>query len=457
LHLFITAKLIRWVYTEKLNCKPKFIWYTRQKSNMNQKMLRNTILTLLLVIICFGSGYKAGLHGSLPILTGQAIDVTNKTAGKPINTDFSLFWNVWDRLERTYVDKKALDAKNMINGAISGMVASLADPYTVYLPPDQNKEAKDDLGGRFEGIGAQLGIKDKKIIVIAPLKGSPAEAVGLQSGDWIVKVDNKETLNWTLPEAVSKIRGTKGSKVLLTVIKKDASVSADLTVTRDEIKVASVEEEIKNVNCDGTGCRENKEVCLECKKVVYLKLSRFGDSTNTEWDSAVSKVLERLNSPDKADIKGLIFDLRNNPGGYLTGSVFIASEFLNDGTVVIQESSNGVKQTYTVNRKGKLLGIPMIVLINKGSASAAEIVAGALHDRGRAKLLGETTFGKGSIQEAQELPGGAGIHITTAKWLIPSGKWINGTGIDPDVKVALDEKLPDKDTQLEKAMELLVK
>ncbi|OGG27012.1 hypothetical protein A2960_02605 [Candidatus Gottesmanbacteria bacterium RIFCSPLOWO2_01_FULL_39_12b] len=346
----------------------------------------------------------------------------------------------------------------MVFGAISGMVASLGDPYTVFLPPDQNKEAKDDLGGKFEGIGAQLGIKDKKIVVVAPLKGTPADKAGLKPGDWIIKVDGKETFNWTLPETVSKIRGPKNSKVLLNIMHKDSSKSADLEVVRDDIKVASVDWYMNNVKCQNLNenCQIIKESCASCRKIVYLQLGKFGDQTTDEWKKAIAEIGKELQK-SPSEIKGMILDLRNNPGGYLSASVYIASEFLSDGIVVIQESVNQSQQQYKVNRKGDLLKIPLVVLINKGSASASEIVAGSLQDRGRAKLVGETSFGKGTIQEPQELPGGAGIHITTAKWLLPSGIWINGTGVIPDVKIENDEAKPEEDLQLEKGIETLLK
>ncbi len=433
---------------------------------MSLKTIRNIVLFAAFFVLTFGVGYRMGaekrLDSSFSDSRIWSSEITGKTPEKFSNTlDFSLFWDVWDRLNKSYIDKKALDPEKMFYGAISGMVASLGDPYTVFLSPDQNKEAKDDLGGKFEGIGAQLGIKDKKIVVIAPLKGTPAEKAGLQPGDWIVKVDGKETANWTLPEAVSKIRGPKGSKVVLTVIKKDASSSAEVTVTRDAIKVASVEWETLNIRCANTPeyqCKIIKETCGDCDKVVYLKLARFGDQTPDEWNKAIDQiVLQTLEGTEKYKVKGIVFDLRNNPGGYLLGSVFIASEFLKDGVIVTQENANGSKQTYTVNRKGRLTEIPLVVLINKGTASSSEIVAGALQLRRGIKTVGETSFGKGSIQEAQDLEKGAGIHITTAKWLLPNGKWINGSGIEPDVKVENDPNKPDEDLQLTRGIETLVK
>ncbi len=417
--------------------------------------LRNILLASAVLILTFGLGYRSGSMD----FANRGNNIGNEQVIGKISpkatVDFSLFWEVWNRLYQYYIDKKALDAQKMVYGAISGMVAALNDPYTVFLPPEQNKEAKDDLGGRFEGIGAQLGIKDKKIVVIAPLKGTPAEKAGLEPGDWILKVDGKETDNWTLPQAVAKIRGPKGSKVVLTIMHQSASTSSDISVIRDEIKVASVEWEVKKAKCNPEEkCREIKEECFDCEKIIYLKLSRFGDQTNDEWNRAVDEIAGVVS---KTRIKGLVFDLRNNPGGYLSGSVFIASEFLSNGPVVIQQQSNGEEQVYSVNRKGRLLSLPMIVLINKGSASASEIVSGALQEKGRAKLVGETSFGKGSIQEAQELSGGSGLHITTAKWLLPSKKWINGTGVEPNIKVENDLNKPEEDLQLEKAIELLIK
>jgi len=427
---------------------------------MKIRLVRNIVVALALVIVSFGIGYRLGLGGLNNQSFFSSVKIINQTGGKTSDVDFSRFWEVWNRLNRYYIDKKALDPQKMVFGAISGMVSAVGDPYTVFLPPDQNKEAKEDLGGKFQGIGAQLGVKDKKIVVIAPLKGAPAETAGLKPGDWIMKVDGKETMNWTLLEAVSKIRGEKGSKVMLTILHKDASSSADISVIRDEIKVPSVEWEAKKIpsSCwQGGKCEEVKEECGNCDLVFYIKLTRFGDQTSDEWTKAVTEINDKINSLSKSKVKGLVLDLRNNPGGYLMGSVFIASEFLNDGIVVSQEYASGQKQNYDVDRSGTLLTIPMVVLINKGSASASEIVAGALRDRKRAKLVGETTFGKGSIQEAQEMSDGSGIHITTAKWLTPSGKWVNSTGLEPDFSVSQDEAKPDTDFQLEKAIEVLLK
>ena len=424
------------------------------------KKLRNLLLLITVLIVTFNFGIILGKKENVfTSVKSNEIKATEKSKEKGL--DFTLFWDVWDRLFYYYLDKKALEPQKMIYGAISGMVASLGDPYTVFLTPDQNKEAKDDLGGKFEGIGAQLGVKDKKIVIVAPLKNSPAEEAGLSAGDWIVQVNGQDTLNWTLPETVSKIRGPKGSKVVLAIIRKDQEKSEEIEVRRDEIKVPSVEWELLTVNCsnktgdNGRQCAEVDKLCETCRHIYYLKLGRFGDTTNTEWEKAASEIISHISRNRAEKSMGLILDVRNNPGGYLSGSVFIASEFLKDGTVVIQENADGTKKTYSVNRKGKLTDIPMVVLINKGSASASEIVAGTLRVRKNIPLVGEETFGKGTIQEAQDLKEGAGIHITTAKWLLPDNSNLNGNGLKPTIEAINEEGNPDSDHQLFKAIDTL--
>lgn len=402
----------------------------------------STLRTIILVIafsLLFGSiGYTIGKKDTAIEWNGKnaSVSIINNMPPQDKNIDFGLFWEVWDRLETDYIDKSKLDYQKMVWGAISGMTASLEDPYTVFLPPEQNKEAKDGLNGTFEGIGAQLGSKEGKIVVVAPLKGMPAEVAGIRAGDWILKVNDEETGGWTVPQTVDKIRGPKGEKVRLTVLHEGEDKPSEIEVKRDTIQVPSVETEFRDT-------------------VAILKLYQFGDNTNTEWEKAVKTIQTECFTGTKK-CKGIVFDVRNNPGGYLQGSVFVASEFLKDGTVVVQEHASGRREVYEVNRKGSFTTIPLVVLINKGSASASEIVAGALKVRGRAKLVGEQSFGKGSVQEAQDLSGGAGLHITTAKWLLPDDSWISGTGVSPDVVVVDDPETKEVDEQLEKAIETLI-
>lgn len=402
--------------------------------------VRRVIVTLIFIVFAGGVGYFFGqrkitlqLQNNIPDL--DISRVISKNGGKSI--DLTLFWQVWDNLEAKYLKRDSIDNQKMVYGAISGMVASLGDPYTVFLPPTDNKEAKADLRGDFEGVGIQIDFnKDSRLSVVAPLSGTPAEEAGLKSGDIILKIfDEKtkketDTLGISLPEAVNLIRGPKGTKVSLT-IQRGSEKSFLVSLKRDTIVVKSVELSFKESNG---------------KKVAVIKLSRFGERTYQEWDAAVANI---------KDVDGVILDTRNNPGGFLQGSVFIGSEFLPSGTIVQQDSGGGNKELLTVNKTGKLLKEPLVILINGGSASASEIVAGALQEAKRAKIVGEKSFGKGTVQEAQDLPNGAGLHVTVARWLLPSGKSIDKEGIKPDVEIKNDEKDKLKDLQLDKAIEVL--
>lgn len=396
--------------------------------------------TILLVILMFLLGWQMGHRDVLLKWEDYrpTVSIEEKIPPKSINLNFKLFWDSWDLLSREYLDKEAIDPQKLFYGAISGMVQALGDPYTFFLTPEQQKSSKEELNGAFEGVGIQLGFnKDKRLVVIAPLSGTPAQEAGIKPQDIIVKIDERDTTGISLPEAVRLIRGPKGSNVTLTIIRGDEEAK-EYVLKRDTIIVKSVE--VKYVNTKGG------------KEIAVIKLSRFGERTKDEWNQAVSEISSK-------NPQALILDVRNNPGGFLEGAVFIASEFLSSGDVVLQENASGQRTPFKVNRAGKLTNIPMIVLINKGSASASEIVAGALRDRGRAKLLGENSFGKGTIQEAHDLEGGTGIHITVAKWLTPKGLWVNDTnGLEPDVMVEPekeDEKDDTKDIQLEKALEML--
>ncbi len=369
--------------------------------------------------------------------------------------DFTKFWTVLERIEQNYYDKTAIDSQKMLDGAISGMVDSLDDPYTVYLPPVQNSDFKEGLAGQFSGIGAELDMKDKQIIIKAPLDGSPAQKAGLKPGDSILKINDEFTNGWNLVQAVEKIRGPKGSEVALTILRKDQREPKEINITRDVITIKSVTswvkpiKEVENITLTDT-LKANQN-----DKVAYIRLSQFGDNTNKEWLDMSNQLSLQLQK-DKS-IKGIVLDLRNNPGGYLTDAVFIASEFLKTGTpIVLQDDGKGRTGKLVVERNGLMLDTPLVILINKGSASASEILAGAMRDHDRAILIGETSFGKGTIQNAEELGGGSGLHVTIAKWLTPNGTWVHKKGLEPDVKADLSTKEPERDTQLEKAIENLL-
>lgn len=395
--------------------------------------LSNFFFILALAIILFSSGYKLGQKQSLQ-------NFIQKTSNeKQSITNFDLFWDVWNQIENKYVDKNKINHQKMYYGAIKGIVSSLDDPYSFFLTPEENKQSKDDLQGKFEGIGAQLGLKDNRIIIIAPLKKSPAETAGVKAGDFIIAVDNKKTDGWTLFQAVSKIRGPKGTKVKLTLERKGKEL--EITIVRDTIIVPSVELDFE-------------------KNIAVLKLNQFGESTNEEWNKAIDQIESQWKTKK---IKGMILDLRDNPGGYLESSVYLASEFLKKGDLVVkQESTVNSSHNYFTQRDGRLQNIPLAIIINKGSASASEILAGALRDHKKATLVGEKSFGKGSVQEAIDLSSGAGLHLTVAKWILPNGDWINNKGIEPQIKV--ENKVEEGNTltkkddrQLEKAFEILLK
>jgi carboxyl-terminal processing protease len=418
--------------------------------------IRSVILILAFCILLLGIGYRLGeRRAQISITSDKRVVINQQPTSSTV--DFSLFWDVWQRLTRSYIDKSALDPQKMVWGAISGMVGALGDPYTIFLPPTDNKDFKSNLGGQFEGIGAQLGLKDGHIIIIAPLKGMPAEKAGIKAGDYILKVNDEDTTGWTVEQAVAKIRGPKGTKVALQILHEGDGKPIDISVMRDTITVSSVESWIKQPSDikEIAGVSSYKTLSAKTGKVAYILLSRFGDNTNDDWAKAVTDVSTAY-ATDKT-IKGLIFDLRSNPGGYLESAVYIGSEFIKSGTVVSQVNSDGSRQDYPVEHTGKLLTIPVVVLINKGSASAAEIVAGALRDYKRAILVGETSFGKGSVQTPEDLSDGSGLHITTGKWLLPKGDSISKKGIVPDVVVSSDDVSATADAQLAKAVELLLK
>jgi len=404
---------------------------------LNLRSARLIVIVFLLVIISGWSGFWLGTH-QFQINLGQKniVKIDRKVPADRQDVDFSLFWDVWDRLEENYLNKEDINPSQMVFGAIQGMVASLGDPYTVFLKPPENKEVKDDLNGSFEGVGIQLGYKDDQLAVIAPLKGTPADKAGVKAGDLILKIDEESAIGLFADEAVEKIRGPKGSTVRLTLLSTGEKDSHEVEIIRDTIVVPSVEVDFLSLNG---------------QTVAHLKLMKFGDRTTDEWEKAVNQILDH-----QPQVDGIVLDLRNNPGGYLTGSVFIASEFLSSGIVVQQEQGNGLKETYSVDRQGKLLKQPLVVLINEGSASASEIVAGSLRDHQRAEIVGTKSFGKGTIQEAEDLPGGAGLHITTARWLLPSGESVDETGLSSDVE-ANDDSQTKEDEQLDKAVEALLK
>ena len=381
---------------------------------------------MLLVVVSAVTAYRLGQKSVAATAAGKA--------------DLTMFWDVWSKLEANYLDKEVIDPQKMVYGAIAGMTAALDDPYTSFFPPTENTRSREDLSGEFSGVGIQLGFVDKTLAVMAPLPGNPAERAGIKAGDLILRIKDeaksldKDTSGINLLDAVDYIRGRKGTTVVLTIYREKDDQPKDYVLVRDTINVPSVE--LTWVGKD--------------KKAAQIKVNRFGDKTLDEWNKAVSEVITRGG-------RGVILDLRNNPGGYLQRAIDLGSEFIADG-VIVQQQGKDSTESFGVDRRGRLYGMPLVVLVNRGSASAAEILAGALQERLGVKLVGEKTFGKGTVQEVLDLAGGAGVHITIAKWNLPSGKNIHKDGITPDVVVeyVADEKNPLKDNQLDKAIETLI-
>jgi len=409
---------------------------------INLAKVRKIILIIAACAILFGGGYALGASGLKASLNKfPKVTISRTLPPDKQNLDFSLFWRVWDTLSAKYYDKSKLNPGKMVYGAIAGMVSAVGDPYTVFLPPEENKIVEEDLNGTLEGVGIQIGYRGTQLAVIAPLPDSPAEKAGVKAGDFIIGIKDEAkdidqgTAGMSVPDAVGLIRGKAGTKVTLTLLRE---------ATPDPIIVELIRAKIEVPTLITTYVGEGESV-------AHIRLLKFGGETEAEWNKAVREILR------KESVKGIVLDLRNNPGGYLQGAVDVASDFLKTGSVVVtEERGDGTKNEFKVERLGLLTSTPTVVLVNEGSASASEILAGALRDVRKISLVGAKTFGKGTIQEPIDVDGGAGLHITIARWLTPNGTWVNEKGLEPDVKIEDDEKTSE-DEQLNKAIELLGK
>jgi carboxyl-terminal processing protease len=371
--------------------------------------------------------------------TDKSANYKQKTVD-PESIDLTYFWEAWSHLQTDYLKSEEMDEAKMVEGATQGMVAALGDPYTMYLPPEDNRRSGEDLAGTFFGVGIELGYKEGILAVMAPLPGTPAEQAGVKAGDLILKVKDpgiefeEETSGWSLQEAVNHIRGPKGSVVTLTLYRDDNGAEPfNVELRRDEILVNSVE--IEFVEQGG-------------QEYAHLKLIRFGERTMEEWNEAVKQI-----SAKKSNLGGIVLDVRNDPGGFFDVAIDIASDFIRNGVVVSQKGKYSSKD-YTSRGTARLADLPLVVLVNGGSASASEIVAGALRDQLGTKLVGEQTFGKGSVQDRRELSNGGGLHITISRWLLPGGSWIDDKGMSVDIEVE-DNPETEQDEVLLKGIESL--
>ena len=414
------------------------------KKSKRWKIAGVILLSLVLLSAAFGGGMMLAQKNEFikrasikeAVYAGQ---VYNKYVTAPANkltqdVDFNLFWNVWDELKDKYVDKEKLDDKKMFYGAIKGMVDSIGDPYTVFMEPKVAKEFSDDLAGTFEGIGAEIGKKNDIITIVAPLADMPAEKAGLQAGDQIYAINGVSTAGLAIDEAVNKIRGPKGTEVTLTIFRKGFDKTKDFKIIRQTIIVKSVKTKMSDDN------------------IFTITIANFNDDTSELFKKAAGQAIEK-------NPKGIIIDLRNNPGGYLETAIDVASEWIDQGPIVTEQFSPEKKNEYLHRGRARLKDFPTVVLVNQGSASASEIVSGALKDNGKATIVGMKTFGKGSVQTLQELRDGSSVKITVAKWLTPKGYNINHEGIAPDVEVdlTLEDFNKNIDPQMDKAVEILNK
>jgi carboxyl-terminal processing protease len=329
--------------------------------------------------------------------------------------DLDLFWTVWSELDAKYVDIEKLDGETMVYGAIAGFVSAIDDPYTVFLPPVETEEFLINLDGELEGIGAELTVEEGQLVVISPLRESPAEKAGLLPKDIIFEIEGESASEMSLMDAIAKIRGEKGTTVNLTILRGEGE-TFEVSIVRDSIKVESVTSEL-----------------LE-NDIMYLAVNQFNDQTDDKFSESISKMI--LDEPE-----GLIIDLRFNGGGYLDIAIEMLSYLVptDEVAVIIRERNKEDEISYTVNNP-KLLNVPVVVLVNEASASASEIVAGAVQDLERGIVMGATTFGKGSVQEVEYFNDGSSLRLTIAKWLTPSERDINKVGVTPDIIVEITEE-----------------
>ena len=399
----------------------------------NNKKIAKIVLPIVALILFFYAGYGFGARHNSSYLPPSYIK--NSSAGQPSSVDFSLFWQTWSRLRDLY--NGSSDPQAMVYGAISGMVSSLGDPYTVFLKPSDNDALSSDLSGQFEGIGAELIMNNNQVTVIAPLAASPAEKAGIKARDVILEVNGLSVESMSLDEVISKIRGKAGTEVKLKIVHAGSDQPQEITVIRQNIKVNSV---------------TYNTISVSGKKIAVIKISQFGDDTV----SLADKYANQLKSDG---VSGIILDLRNNPGGYLDSSISVASLLLPKDKVVVSEvDKNNSKTDYKADGNSLLLDYPLVVLVNGGSASAAEILTGAIKDNNRGEIIGEKTFGKGCVQQIEPLSGGAALKVTIANWLTPNGSQINKIGITPDIVVAAPtDSSSTVDPQMDKAKTEIVK
>ncbi len=405
--------------------------------NDNNLKIKHAVLTFCLVVFALVLGVYIGYKNKL--VNETLASVSNFNLPKDIKSNsFNQFFEVWNLIDERHPDSENINSDERIWGAIGGMVDSLEDPYTTFLKPEENENLNIDLSGEFFGVGMEVGVREEGLTVIAPLKDSPAEKAGVLAGDLILKIDNILTSDLDIDEAINLIRGEKGTVVTITIFRKGDDETKDIQITRDLVKLPFIETEFRKED-----------------NVFIIDLFSFNNKS-------IEKFEESMTEFKKSGADKLIIDLRNNPGGYLSAAIDISSLFLEEGKPIVIEKSKIEKYNKTYRSSGNVVAgdYKVAVLVNGGSASASEIVAGALQQHGKAILVGTKTFGKGSVQELIPLENNTALKITIAQWLTPNGLSISKEGLTPDVEVDLDLEKFTKDgidSQLEKAIESLKK
>jgi carboxyl-terminal processing protease len=409
-----------------------------------RRLIKIAIIAFTVLIFTFSAfGVGVVLGGSGLLFQPSMV----KAAGQP--AEFDTFWQAWQIVHRYFVDREALDPTALTYGAIRGMITALGDEgHTAFLTPEEISRQQTDISGVYSGIGARIGLEDGLPMIVAPFDGSPAEAAGVKAGDIIIEVDDEDVTSWPLNEVVDHIRGKAGTKLILTVLRPDEGKSLEISITRGEIDAPTA-----------------TWAMLPGTNVALIRLSQFSADATEELTRA-------LREARAAGATSMIMDVRNNPGGLLEQAINVVSQFVADGNALQQEDADGTREIYPVKRGGQATDLPMIVLINRGSASSSEIFAGAMQDHDRAQVVGETTFGTGTVLEPFMLADGSGLMLGTSQWLTADGRLIRKQGIEPDITIELPigtellypstvkdltvaELLESEDTQVLEALELL--
>lgn len=431
------------------------IWVMPPNDGKNR--INSIIFAALLLAGVFYAGFSFGERYESPIEKARTLEGKEAPEGLVLTTDFSLFWSAWNALNEKYVPATTTaiaSDEEKLWGAIIGLTASLKDPYTVFFPPEESKIFESEISGNFEGVGMEIGIKDNVLTVIAPLKGTPAERAGILSGDKILSIDDASSADMRVDQAVKLIRGKKGTVVRLMIFRAGVSKPFEVNVMRDVIDIPTIDTELKPGTTTAQAGGDETGSGLRKDGVFIIRLYNFSANSPRLFRDALREFVESGGNK-------LLLDLRNNPGGFLDAAVDLASWFLPAGKVIVTENA-GEKGTKVHRSRGYNVfnkNLKMVILVNAGSASASEILAGALREHNIATLVGSKTFGKGSVQELVKLTPETSLKVTVARWFTPEGHSISNGGLSPDIEVELTPEDIEKkrDPQMDKAIELLTK